>query len=170
MLRAFFIFLSRSKKIRDWIPKYRITKRISRRFVAGETIEEALRVIEALQTKGMRATLDLLGENVDDEEAAKRASKEYADALSVLKEKNLPSGISVKLTHIGLDLSRELALENLRNITKKAQETGRFVRIDMESSDYTDVTIEFYNTMRKEFPQNIGIVFQAYLYRTEDDI
>jgi len=170
MLRAFFIFLSRSKKIRDWIPKYRITKRISRRFVAGETIEDALRVIEALQTKGMRATLDLLGENVDDEEAAKRASKEYADALSVLKEKNLPSGISVKLTHIGLDLSRELALENLRNITKKAQETGRFVRIDMESSDYTDVTIEFYHTMRKEFPQNIGIVFQAYLYRTEDDI
>lgn len=170
MLRTLFILLSRSKKIRDWIPKYSLTKKISRRFVAGETLDDAIGAIEELQKKRIRSTLDLLGENVEDIEAAKSATKEYIDAIKTLKEKDLPSGISVKLTHIGLDLSRELALENLRRITEWAHETHRFVRIDMESSDYTDATIEFYDTVRKEFPKHIGLVLQAYLYRTEDDI
>ena len=143
---------------------------MSRRFVAGETLKEALNVISNLSQKGMKATLDLLGENVEDEESAIRAAEQYKLALDSIQKLDLPSGISVKLTHIGLDLSHEIAFNNLKSIIEKAKEVGRFVRIDMESSQYTDITIEFYDRLRKEFPKTVGIVLQAYLYRTEEDI
>lgn len=170
MLRAILLYLSRSKRIRGWIPKYRVTRSVSRRFVAGERISDALKVIKQLREKGMCATLDILGENVESQDMAKAATEEYISALNILEKEDLPSGISVKLTHLGLDLSSDLALENLRSIIRKANEKRRFVRIDMESSQYTETTIRFYDLLRREYPKNVGIVFQANLYRTEKDI
>jgi proline dehydrogenase len=170
MLRALLIALSKNRKIGEGLLRFSLSRKLARRFVAGEELEDAIKVIEGLKEAGMRATLDILGEEVEDPKSAYRATEEYLEALDVLRERTLPSGVSVKLSHIGLSLSENLASENLERIVRKAAEVDRFVRIDMESSQYTEVTIELYDRMRKKYPGHVGIVLQAYLYRTEKDI
>ena len=144
-------------------------QRVARRFVAGERLEDAIAVIRSLNAQGMRATLDYLGENVLSETAARAAADAYVDALTAIHQEGLQSGVSVKLTHLGLDLGEDVAYENVRRVVARAAEVGRFVRIDMESSAYVDRTLAIYRRLRREF-SNVGAVVQAYLYRTPEDV
>ncbi len=169
VVRRILLALSRSSRAQTFVLRFPPSRRMSRRFVAGETLEEALTVISRLNEQGMTATLDHLGENVRTPDEAASAADAYVEALDAIHHHHLQSGVSVKLTHLGLDLGEEIAYANLRRIVEKAADVGRFVRIDMESSAYTDKTLNMYRRIRGEF-DNVGTVVQAYLYRTPKDV
>lgn len=169
VVRKLLLLLAHSPWWQHVITSFGPARRMARRFVAGEHLEEALVVIRGLNAAGMRGTLDHLGENVDNPEAAADAAAAYEEALEALAREGLQSGVSVKLTHLGLDLGDEIAYQNVRRIVEKAAELGRFVRIDMESAAYVDRTLAIYRRLRQEFT-NVGAVVQAYLYRTPQDV
>ncbi len=169
VVRRFLLAMSRNPRMQERIVAFPPSRRVARRFVAGETLDDALAVIRALNGRGMTATLDHLGENVETAEDARAAADAYLEALDAIHRHGLRSGVSVKLTHLGLDLGDEVAFENLRRIVDKAAEVGRFVRIDMESSAYVDRTLAIYRRLRREF-DNVGAVVQAYLHRTPEDV
>ncbi|MBI5599469.1 MAG: proline dehydrogenase family protein [Deltaproteobacteria bacterium] len=130
---------------------------------------DALRVASRLNREGLLATIDLLGENVTCERDACESAAEYLSLLDEIKDKGIASAVSLKLTHLGLDLSDALAKENLESIVKKAASLGISVRIDMESSKYTQRTLDIFLRLRKEY-ENLGVAAQAYLFRSADDI
>jgi proline dehydrogenase len=169
MLRSLFVWLSRNKLVRGWMTSLSVARRATRRFVAGETIDDALNVIRELNVQGIAATLDHLGENVETSDDAQRATDDYVNVLDAIGKNGLQSHVSVKLTALGLDLGDELCHANVARIVAKAKEVGTFVRVDMESVDYTDRTLAIYRSLRDEYG-NVGIVIQAYLYRSEADI
>lgn len=141
------------------------------RFVAGETLESALQAVRELNAAGIRATLDLLGEGVAKDEEARKAAGDYVELLREIARAGVRSSISIKLTQLGLDISEELVRKNLAHILERAGEVGVFVRIDMEGSDYTDGTIRIFEDAFDRFGSNrVGIVIQAYLRRSEEDI
>ncbi len=140
------------------------------RFVAGESLAEALPKVIELHDRGITATLDQLGENVATPDEAAAAVAAFQHSLRELKAHDLEPNISVKLTMLGLDLSDEAALSNTRAILQTAREVGGFVRIDMEGSDYVEKTMELFECLHDEFPEQVGIVIQAYLYRARADI
>ena len=170
MLRAFFLYLSRNRALQNGFLSFPLSRRLSRRFVAGETLEEALGVTRNLNTRGMKVTLNHLGENVTNPEEAHRAAAEIVRILEAVHREGVDASVSVKLTHLGLDLGREIAAENLRWIVETAQNFGNFVRIDMESSAYTQVTLDLFYEMHAQYRGHVGIVIQAYLRRSEADI
>ncbi len=139
------------------------------RFVAGDTLEEAIEVIRNLNAEGMVATIDHLGESVEDPDQARAAAKEYLVALDKIQASGVNSNVSVKLTQMGLDIDKELCLDNMRRILDKATELGNSVRVDMEDSDHTEITIQVFEALAEEY-NNVGLVVQSYLYRTEEDI
>jgi proline dehydrogenase len=141
---------------------------LARRFVAGETPESAIAAGRALHARGIQATFDLLGEDVRDRETARR-SAEANRALLRLIPAEVERNISVKLTVLGLDISREFCLELLSGVLQTASEVGGFVRIDMEGSRHTDDTLEVFRQVRRRH-DNVGVVLQAALHRTEDDV
>lgn len=141
----------------------------ARRFVAGDTLEQALAAVQDLNRKSICVTLDLLGESVHSEEAAGTAAASVREVLDGIKAAGVDSNVSVKLTQMGLDVSYDLCLENMRSILGRARELGNFVRVDMEDSAHVDVTLKLYRQLRSEF-ENTGIVLQSYLYRTEKDL
>lgn len=141
----------------------------ARRFVAGDTLDEAVKAVQDLNRRHISATLDLLGESVYSEEAARAAAASVMAILDGIRASQVDSNVSVKLTQMGLDVSYDLCLDNLRAILGKAREYGNFVRIDMEDSAHVDVTLKLYRQLREEF-ENTGPVFQSYLYRTEQDM
>jgi proline dehydrogenase len=141
----------------------------ARRFVAGETLEEALAASQRLAAGGRRVCLNHLGENVATEEQARAAAESYAEMLRQIRERGIDGDIAIKLTHLGLDLGRELAVELAGGIAAKARELGLGVEIDMESSEYTSVTIEVFEAVRRKF-DNIGLAIQCYLRRSEEDL
>jgi len=143
--------------------------KIADRFVAGEKREDAIHVVRELNEKGILATLDHLGENVSNREEAFEARNEYLRLLEDIERENVISHVSIKLTQLGLDIDEELCFDNVKMIVEKAGEYGNFVRIDMESSEYTEKTLKIYKKLRSEF-NNVGIVIQAYLYRSEKDV
>ncbi len=169
VVRRFLLAMSRDPRMQERIVAFPPSRRVARRFVAGETLDDALAVIRTLNKQGMKATLDHLGENVVTVEDARIAANAYLEALEAIDQEGLQSGVSVKLTHLGLDLGDEVAYENVRRIVEKAAQVGRFVRIDMESSGYVDRTLALYRRLRQEF-DNVGTVVQAYLYRTPGDV
>jgi proline dehydrogenase len=140
----------------------------ARRFLAGERPQDAVRVGERLQAKGIKATFDKLGEDVLDEEAAQRAT-DAAKGLLRLIPPGIERNISIKMSSMGQEISRDLCLENVSGILDTAREVGGFVRLDMEGSNLTQDTIEIFQTLRKSH-ENVGIVLQAYLHRTADDV
>jgi proline dehydrogenase len=142
---------------------------MARRFVAGESREEAVAAVQALNQQGILATLDHLGENVTSEAEAERATAEVLDLLEAIEAHDLQSGVSVKLTQLGQDLSPELAAQNAERIVARAAQAHRFVRIDMESFAYAQPTLDLFEGLRAQ-DQNVGVVIQAYLYRSDDDI
>lgn len=146
-----------------------IVRAVSRRYIAGETLEEAVRVLRSLNGRGFMATLDVLGEEVRSRPPAEEAVREYRRALRTLGEQGLDANISVKLTQLGLKLDTAYCMDNVRLLAQEAREAGNFVRIDMEDSSCTDATLELYRALRLEGFDNIGVVLQACLRRSLSD-
>ena len=141
---------------------------LARRFVAGEEPRDAVQVGERLQARGIKATFDKLGEDVHDREAARRAADAAIELLRLIPE-GVERNVSIKMSSMGQEVSRELCLENTASILDAAKEVGGFVRLDMEGSTLTQDTIEIFHELRKRY-DNVGIVLQAYLHRTLDDV
>jgi len=150
------------------VPKT-IVRGFASRYIAGESIEDALRVVEELNGQGCSATLDVLGEFITRREEAERAVQEYLAALDRIQQRQLDANISVKLTMLGLKLDVEFCLGNMKRLVTRAGENGSFVRIDMEDSSCTSDTLHVYNGLRKDF-DNVGCVLQAYMRRSLSDI
>jgi proline dehydrogenase len=156
--------------MKSFFSKYRFAHRAARRFIAGEHLEEALSVIRELNAKKILATLDHLGENTTTRVEALAAADEYLKILDAIAETNVQSEASLKLTQMGLDISQKLCLHNMRRILEQARMHQNFVCIDMESSAYTDRTLDMYETLRREGFTNVGVVIQSYLRRSERDL
>jgi proline dehydrogenase len=142
---------------------------LAKRFVSGQKIEEAIVAVRRLNQLNITATLDVLGENVSEPSTAEMAVRSYLRTLEAIHESRVQSNVSLKLTQMGLDISRDLCLSNLSRICEKAAGWGNFVRIDMEGSAYTEKTLVLFSGLLHTY-QNIGVVIQAYLYRSEADI
>jgi len=169
ILRSVLIALSRNKQLQDLIVRFPVSRRMARRFVAGETLEDALAAVKTLNAQGMMATLDHLGENVTSQEEARAAADEYLTALEALFVARANCNVSVMLTQMELEQGDDFCYENVARIVRKAAELGNFVRIDMEGSPYTERTLAIYRRLRQSH-RNVGIVVQAYLHRTEADV
>ncbi len=144
-------------------------RKLALRFVAGETLAEAIDVARALNGRGMTVSLDHLGESVTDVGSARAARDDYLACLDQIEASGLDANVSVKLTQLGLALDRELTLGNLKQIAERAAEVGTTVTVDMEDSPYTDATLDIYGQVQREFG-NLGVAVQAYLYRTGADV
>jgi proline dehydrogenase len=140
------------------------------RFVAGEAVDECVRVLRSLNDKGLYANTTLLGEGVRDETAARAVTDEYVGLVDRLVDEELRANVALKLTHLGLELGEEIAYANVRRIVERAQERSSFVRIDMEQSSFVDATLRTYRRLRDAGLTAVGTVLQAYLYRTEQDL
>jgi proline dehydrogenase len=171
MLRKTLLYLSNQPRIFRFVRNNGFAKRFASRFVAGETLSEAITATRALNAKGLTASLDLLGESVSNEAEAREAGRQYIHLLERIKERGLDANVSVKLTAMGLDVSEDLCIEIMHGVLGRARDVGSFVRLDMESSAYTDRTLAlFYDRLFPVFPENVGIVLQSYLYRTDKDV
>jgi proline dehydrogenase len=146
-----------------------IVRRVANRYIAGETIDEALRVVAGLNARGFRATLDILGEHIHSLDQSRRAVETYLNVLDEISRQKLDSTISVKLTQLGLKLDTAVCLDLTRRLVVRASELNNFVRIDMEDSSCTTDTLRVYQELKPEF-SNVGVVVQAYLRRTMDDV
>jgi len=141
------------------------------RFVAGETIDEAMTAVRGLNARGITASLDLLGESVHREGEARATAQSYVDLLDRIKTQKLDANVSLKLTAMGLDVSEELCVANMQMVLDRARDYDSFVRLDMESSAYTDRTLHmFEHRLYPSYPKNVGIVLQSYLRRTLADV
>jgi len=143
-----------------------VVQLFSSRYIAGPTLEDAVRVVARLNAEGKMATIDVLGEEIRHEEDARAIARAYLDVFAEIERRRLDSNVSVKLTALGLDLSYDLCRENLREVVGQ----GRFVRIDMEDTSTTDDTLRLYRELREDGHDNVGIVLQSYLRRTLDDV
>ena len=143
---------------------------LAKRFVAGESFEHAKPKVKALNEKEIKVTLDLLGENVEDRQTADETVENYIKLLNDINESELDSTISIKLTMMGLDIDRNYCRDNVFKLLDVARKNDQFVRIDMEGSDYTQMTIDIFKEAFQEYGKHVGIVIQAYLHRTEEDI
>jgi len=172
VLRSFFIALSHNRALRRFSERSVVGKRLSSRFIAGMEIDDALRVAEEVNKQGMSVTLDSLGESVTSEAEAMAAAEVYHKLLDAIAARKLNANISMKLTQMGLNLSRALAESIAESVVQHASKTGSFVRIDMEDSSLTQVTMEIVERLhaKPELRGAIGIVIQAYLFRSEKDI
>jgi proline dehydrogenase len=169
LMRALLLFLSRREGFKDFMLRFRFFRNTAWRFVAGETIEAAVKVVRDANTKGIRASLDLLGENTMSREDAENAARQVVAMLERIKAEELDCNVSLKLTQLGFDLEDEFCYRNLRTIVQRAHELGSFVRVDMEDSSYTQRTLDIVTRVHDEFPC-VGTVIQAYLYRSENDV
>lgn len=169
MLRKPLLFLSERQGLKDRLLRMPAARRTAERFVAGEDLASALQVVRGLETSGFRVTLDYLGESVHEEAAAEGATASYEASLREIAEAGASATISLKLTQLGLDISADLAVANLTRILAAAEQTGSFVRIDMEGSSHTQRTLDVY---RRVYPthRNVGVVIQSYLQRSEQDV
>ena len=147
-----------------------VVRRLSDRYIAGPELDDAVETVRALNEAGKKATLDVLGEEVQAVEEAAAIRTEYERAMDVIEAEGLDANVSVKLTGLGLKVDPRLCAESLRALTLKSDERGRFVRIDMEDSSTTTATLELYRELRAEGHDNLGIVLQAMLRRTLDDV
>jgi proline dehydrogenase len=167
--KAFFHLLARSTVLRDVASRYgmRSANAFARRFIAGETVEEAIAAARALESRGLLQTLDHLGESVTSLAEADAAVREYLRVADAVTQAGIIRNLSLKLTQLGLDVDRATAVDNLRKILERTE--GFFLRIDMESSSYTQVTLDIFEILWQQNYRNIGVVLQADLYRTEAD-
>ncbi|TFD95886.1 proline dehydrogenase family protein [Jeotgalibacillus sp. R-1-5s-1] len=168
VMRDFFLFLSKNKPMTKAAKQYGLRFGAAR-FVAGETVEQAVEAIKKLNEEGLCVTLDYLGEFIDNEQEAAEMTDQCVKAVHAIGEHNLDSQLSLKLTSMGLDLSEEIALENMRRILDAAVQHNVFVTIDMEDYERCGKTLNIFKQLKSEY-DNIGTVIQAYLYRTEEDM
>lgn len=167
--RNFFLWASRSTKMREALPKYRFVRSSVSRFMPGPELTDALAAAESLKTRGISTVVTHLGENVVERSESMKVTEHYLHALSQIQERGLDTHISVKLSELGLDFDRELCYANLRSLLEKALQLKNFVWVDMESSKYTEITITLYQRARAEF-SNVGLCLQSYLFRTQEDL
>lgn len=168
LLRNFFLFLSKNKTLTKLAKKYGLRFGAAR-FVAGETIGQAVKVIKELNNKGLVVTIDYLGEFVDNEKEANEMADHCIEAIEAIGKENLNSQLSLKLTSMGLDISDEIVLNNMNRIMEAAEKYNVFVTIDMEDYTRCEKTLEIFKQLKSRY-NNIGTVLQAYLYRTVNDI
>lgn len=169
ILRNILLYLASKKNLANKIMRLKIFKNMANRFIAGETREDAIRITKKLNAENIAVTFDHLGENTFTKEQSESAAEEYIILLEEINKNNINANISIKLTQMGLDIDSKICYQNVEKILKKAAELNNFIRIDMESSNYTDLTLEVFKNLRKRY-ENVGIVIQAYLYRSAKDI
>jgi proline dehydrogenase len=170
--KGFFNLLSQNAVLKRLASRYGMASPTSfaRRFIAGETVQEAIDVARTLQSKGFDLTLDYLGESVRSHQEADAAAREYVHLVDVLMASGIERNISLKLTQLGAGVDRATCIDNLRRILEAAERHEFFVRIDMESSAYTDLTLDVFETLWNRGHHNLGIVIQAALKRSEADV
>ena len=169
LVRNFIFWLSTKRSVTDSIARRGMRHGFARRFVAGETLAEALAASDELCRQGRNVSLNHLGENVSTEAAAREVCASYIQMIEEMHNKNLAGNISIKLTQLGLDLGRELCASLAGSIARRARELHRTVEMDMEGSNYTDATLDIFESVQREHG-NTGLAIQAYLHRTEKDL
>ncbi len=169
MLQQTFLTLSRAGWAQSAITRVPISRQMARRFVAGESINDAVAAIKTLNAGGIRATMDFLGESVSTKAEAEQAADQYLVSLDQISAHNLISNVSLKLTQFGLDIDTAFCTANVRRVVQRAKQLNTFVRVDMEGTPHTDRTLQVVRELHGEF-DNIGTVLQAALYRTEADL
>ncbi len=170
LTRSVLIYLSRQEGLKDFAARFRLFKKVTTRFIAGENIEEAIAAIRELSADGCSASFDHLNESVANAAEAEGEVREYLEILDRIVETGINSNVSIKLTQFGLELDPELAYENARKVVVEAARRGIFVRVDMEASSVTQKTLDIFRRLRAEFRLNdVGIVLQSYLRRTYAD-
>lgn len=151
------------------IPKS-VVGQVAKRYIAGTRLSDAVRVVSELNTKGMVATTDLLGEYINEAKEAHQVRDNILAILQAIQHNQLRSNVSVKLTQLGLKIDKELCYQNIRSLVEEANRSGNFIRIDMEDAQTTDATLDIYRRLRKDGFSNTGVVIQAYLHRSESDV
>jgi proline dehydrogenase len=169
MTRNFFLYLSQHKRLRHWMETSPVARKLTSRFIAGETLDDELRVSAELKGQGMMTALDHLGENVTTLEEANGSAAAYLQALGQIAARGLLATISIKATHFGMDVSETACHENVLRVAARAREIGSRVEIDMESAAYTERTLALVTAVAREVG-DIRIAIQAYLFRTPADI
>lgn len=169
MLRSFLLFLSREQRLRRWMEISPLAHRLAHRFVAGDTLDQALAVCRRINAEGIFATLDYLGENFRTLEEAEQCRDAYVRTLGAIVDNGIDSYVSLKLTQFGIDVSEDACRNNVDALIKYAADRNSFVRIDMESSAYTDRTLRLVEDLHEKYSA-CGTVIQAYLYRSAQDI
>jgi proline dehydrogenase len=169
--KAFFQTLSNSRTLKSLASRYGMSgpRAFARRFIAGETVGDAIAAVRHIQSQGLLCTLDYLGESVTSRAAADTATLEYLHLIDAVHRADAERNLSLKLTQLGLDVGRSICIDNLRKILGVAEPCGFFVRIDMESSAYTDATLDIFETVWTSGHRNVGVVLQSCLYRTDKD-
>ena len=172
MLRSFLIYLSKAALAQRMVTRWGFAWRAASRFVAGETVGDAIRAIRALNEKCINATLDHLGEHTSTREEADKATQDILQTLDEIDKAGVRANVSIKLTQIGMGLDEEICRQNLVQILEHVKQHGNFLRIDMEDTPYTDTTLAiFYSMLQRGFSvSQVGLVVQSYLYRTEADV
>jgi proline dehydrogenase len=170
--KAFFYLLSQSTTLKNAASRYGMRKPsgFARRFIAGETIDDAIEAARVIESQRLMLTLDLLGESVSSLAQADAATREYLRMVDAIIASGIGRNLSLKLTQLGLDVDKASTIDNLRKILERAEPAGFFVRMDMESSAYTDVTLDIFETLWQQSYRQIGIVLQAALRRSEQDL
>jgi proline dehydrogenase len=169
MTRNFFLYLSQQQRLRHWMETSPLARKLTSRFVAGETLDDELRVSTQLQGQGIMTALDHLGENITSLEEADQSAAAYLQALDQIATRGLPATVSLKATHFGMDVSETACYENVLRVAARAREIGSRVEIDMESTAYTERTLALVAAVAREV-RDIRIAIQAYLFRTPADI
>lgn len=171
MLRSFLIYLSQAGWAKKMVTGWSFAWNVASRFIAGESTESAIKVVGELNARGINATLDYLGEHTATAEEAAQSADEILRILDAIKEADVRAGVSIKLTQIGLGLDSSICRQNLQRILERAKEYKNFVRIDIEDTPYTDLTIEVYNQMLGAgfTTKIVGMAVQSYLFRAEED-
>jgi proline dehydrogenase len=170
--KIFFHLIAQSRTLKTLASRYGMRKPSSfaRRFIAGETAAEAIEAARAVEARGMAVTMDLLGESVTNLASADAATRDYIAVIDAMIASGIGRNISLKLTQLGLDVDKASAVDNLRKILERAEPAGFFVRIDMENSPYTGVTLDIYDTLWRHGYRHLGVVLQSALYRSEKDL
>ena len=168
-MRSLFLFLSRQRHLRRWVETSRLAKLLSSRFVAGETLDDALRVGQRINSERIAITLDHLGESVTSLAEAAQARDVYLQTLAAIHQNGIQGNVSLKLTQFGLDLDAGACRANVLQLVQQAAALSSFVRVDMESSDYTDRTLQLVEDLHAQHGC-VGTVIQAYLYRSRKDV
>ena len=168
--RTALMFLSRREGLKDIATEVPALRRIARRFIAGETLEEAVRAVKELNERGLKVSFDHLNEAVKNEAETRDEVREYLRLLSRIDQVGVQGNVSLKLTQCGLMFDKALALKNAREVVAAAKARGSFVRVDMEDGTVTQATLDVVRTLHREFGEpHVGAVLQSYLYRTEED-
>ena len=170
LTRSALLYLSNQEGLKEFATRFRLFKKLTTRFIAGENIEEAVNAIREVNSRGCSASFDHLNESVTSIAETEAEVREYLEVLARIDETGIDSNVSIKLTQFGLEIDPELAYRNARRVVEDAARRGNFVRIDMEASNVTQATLDVFKRLRAEFGLNdVGIVLQSYLYRTMDD-